>query len=120
MNLIELSVGGKKATGALNVLAFRKYCEANRIDLGSLFEHLQLSAPFGWMDLFYYAHEAQSELTGARKVVSHLDCTMAVEEIEPSELSKISEAALNVKVFGKSLADHAAAREDDAKKKKVP
>lgn len=119
MNLVELKIEGKAVTSSLNVLAFRKYCEAHKVDLDSLFTHLQLSVPFGYLDLFYFGHEAYCELTNKAKLVTRVDCTMFVEEADPDVMTQITKAALEVKLFGKTLTQHAEG-EKEAKKKPKP
>jgi len=115
MNTINLTINKKQVTCQMGVLAFRKYCDFQGINLDLLGETLEKEGVFGISDMVYFGHEAYCDLNGLQVSITRGEATMLLEEINEKTTSLIQEAILDTKMMGVSLRDMT---EGGTKKKK--
>lgn len=113
---VEIKSNGKIIPARFGILALRKYAEHYNLSLDEVGLHIGKASVFGIADLFYFAYLSDCEL-GDRvpeAEYSKAGFTDLLEDLTEAQLTQISEAINDIKLFGKKLSEMA---EEGTKKK---
>ena len=113
MNVVNLEIQNKVITCKFGILAFKHYCDDQKIGLADLGDNLAKRDLFGMGDLIYFAYVANCNLNGHPVEFTKAQATEWLEYLDEKQLEEVNKAILDVKIFGKNMN----AKESNDKKK---
>ena len=103
MNVVNLEIQNKVITCKFGILAFKHYCDDQKIGLSELGDNLAKREVFGIGDLVYFGYVANCNLNGHPVEFAKAQATEWLTDLDEEQLVEINNAILDVKIFGKNL-----------------